>query len=191
MSEDFNRLRRLVRQLVATDFAKEWLFRLELEGEPAEFDLFVKDISYSMFETSTDDEQIGSATLVWPTANQTIRISMTVRDHQDGRIRRFVKSWNEKVVHPDGTVGLPYGVDGYVKKCRIYSQTEEGAESVDEELEVYPIQCGEVSRSRENGQFLEFPVTFVQFSTLRQTVQTAAQNTMGTSTANQKNSVSK
>lgn len=171
MPEDFNKLRRLVKQLVATDFEKEWLFRIELEGEPQEFDLFVKDISYSIFETATDDEQVGSAVLVWPTGSQSVRVSMTCRDHHDGRVRKFIKNWSAKVVHPDGTVGLPYGANGYVKKCRIHSQTDDGSENTDEEFEVYPIQCGEVSRSRENGQFLEFPVTFVQFSNLRQTIQ--------------------
>lgn len=33
-------------------------------------------------------------------------------------------------------------------------------------MNCYPIQVGEISRSRENGQFLEIPVTLAQFSTL-------------------------
>ena len=164
--EDFNKLRLLTKTLVKTDFQKDWLFRLAIDGEPSEFDLFVKDISYGIFETATDEEQYGSASIAWPTANQTMKITMTVRDHIDGRVQAFLKAWNGKVVHSDGTVGLPYGPDGYVRNVKIYNLTEAGGESMTCSYEMYPIQCGEVARSREKGEFMEFPATFVQFSTL-------------------------
>lgn len=165
-TEDFNKLRLLTKTLVKTDFQKDWLFRLAIDGEPSEFDLFVKDISYGIFETATDEEQYGSASIAWPTANQTMKITMTVRDHIDGRVQAFLKAWNGKVVHSDGTVGLPYGPDGYVRNVKIYNLTEAGGESMTCSYEMYPIQCGEVARSREKGEFMEFPATFVQFSTL-------------------------
>ena len=129
-TEDFNKLRLLTKTLVKTDFQKDWLFRLAIDGEPSEFDLFVKDISYGVFETATDEEQYGSASIAWPTANQTMKITMTVRDHIDGRVQAFLKAWNGKVVHSDGTVGLPYGPDGYVRNVKIYNLTEAGGESL-------------------------------------------------------------
>ena len=165
-TEDFNKLRLLTKTLVKTDFQKDWLFRLAIDGEPSEFDLFVKDISYGVFETATDEEQYGSASIAWPTANQTMKITMTVRDHIDGRVQAFLKAWNGKVVHSDGTVGLPYGPDGYVRNVKRYNLTEAGGESLTCSYEMYPIQCGEVARSREKGEFMEFTATFVQFSTL-------------------------
>ena len=165
-TEDFNKLRLLTKTLVKTDFQKDWLFRLAIDGEPSEFDLFVKDISYGVFETATDEEQYGSASIAWPTANQTMKITMTVRDHIDGRVQAFLKAWNGKVVHSDGTVGLPYGPDGYVRNVKIYNLTEAGGESLTCSYEMYPIQCGEVARAREEGEFMEFTATFVQFSTL-------------------------
>ena len=165
-TEDFNKLRLLTKTLVKTDFQQDGLFRLAIDGEPSEFDLFVKDISYGVFETATDEEQYGSASIAWPTANQTMKITMTVRDHIDGRVQAFLKAWNGKVVHSDGTVGLPYGPDGYVRNVKIYNLTEAGGESLTCSYEMYPIQCGEVARSREKGEFMEFTATFVQFSTL-------------------------
>ncbi len=78
----------LTKTLVKTDFQKDWLFRLAIDGEPSEFDLFVKDISYGVFETATDEEQYGSASIAWPTANQTMKITMTVRDHIDAGVSR-------------------------------------------------------------------------------------------------------
>lgn len=165
-AEDFNMLRRTVRTLVATEFQMEWLFRLEITGEPSEFDLFVKDISYGIGQINTDDEQYGSSTTVWPTGRQATRISVTVREHEDGRVRDFIENWMQEVVHPDGTVGLPYGPQGYVRRVRIYDLKPNGEENLSVEREMYPEQIGDASRSRENGNFMEMPITFVQFSTL-------------------------
>jgi len=165
-SEDFNRLRRVNRQLVHTEFQTEWNFRLDLEGAPSDFDFYVKDISYSHFDIATDEEQCGSAAYVWPTADQPLRISFTMRDNIDGRNAIFLSRWWGKVVAPDGTVGLPFGVDGYVKKAIIYNIDVMGQEIPSYGMNCYPIQVGEVSRSRENGQFLEIPVTLAQFSTI-------------------------
>lgn len=165
MPEDFNKLRLLARKLVRTDFQKQWQFRLELEGEPSEFDLYVKDITYGPTEITTDDDTYGSVTMTWPTVFVPVKLTMTVRDDMDGRISKFVDAWCCKALHTDGTVGLPYGPDGYVKKVRKYIVHEDGTEDLAEEWEMYALTRGDTSQSRESGEFLEFPVTFVQFTT--------------------------
>ena len=166
VSEDFNRLRQVSRQLVRTDFQPEWNFRLDLEGAPADFDFYVKDVSYSHFDIATDEEQYGAASYVWPTADQPLRISFTMRDNIDGRNAVYFSQWWGKVVGPDGTVGLPRGPNGYVRKALIYNIDVTGKETLSYVMNCYPIQVGEISRSRENGQFLEIPVTLAQFSTI-------------------------
>lgn len=165
-SEDFNRLRQVSRQLVRTDFQAEWNFRLELEGAPADFDFYVKDITYSHFDIATDEEQCGAASYAWPTADQILRISFTMRDNVDGRNAAFLSRWWGQVVGADGTVGVPFGLNGYVRKAVIYNIDVTGLETPSYEMYCYPIQVGEISRSRENCQFAEIPVTLVQFSTI-------------------------
>lgn len=165
VAEDFNKLRLITRKLVKTDFQKEWLFRLEIEEEPADFDLYVKDISYSPLEITTDDDTYGGVTMTWPSGRVPAKITVTMRDDADKRISKFVDAWCEKVAHSDGTVGLPYGVDGYVRKVRVYQQRGDGAETLSGEWEMYAQSRGDISQSRENGGFLEFPVSFIQFST--------------------------
>lgn len=162
-AEDFNKLRMNVRKLVRMDFQKQWQFRIEIEGEPREFDLYVKDISYSTLEVETEEDSCGGTPFSWPTGLSSEKLTMTVRDDESQTIKHFIDAWLLKVVHKDGTVGLPYGLDGYVKKVRKYIVTDNG-EYLAEEWEMYPLTCGDVSQSRENGDFLEFPVVFAQFS---------------------------
>lgn len=165
MPEDFNALRLLARKLVRTKFQKQWQFRLEIEGEPTDFDLYVKDISYGTTEIATDDDTCGAVTMTWPTAFLPVKLSMTMREDEDGRVSTFVDTWCAKAVHSDGTVGIPYGADGYVKKVRKFLVHEDGSETLAEEWEMYALTRGDITQSREAGEFLEFPVTFVQFTT--------------------------
>lgn len=165
MAEDFNKLRAINKQLVQTAFQKEWLFRLDIDDAPDDFDFYVKDVSYNPRDMNTDEEQIGSLTLTWPVSQTPIKISATMRDNEDGRNLIFIAAWFRKAVRLDGTVGLPYGSNGYLKKVRVYWQKDDGSETCVGEWEMYPTGLGEVSQSRENAAFTEFQVSFVQFET--------------------------
>lgn len=164
MAEDFKKLRRTVRKLVAMDFQKQWQFRLELPEEPTDFDLFVKDISFGTHEAITEEDTCGGVSMCWPTGVELVKLTATMRDDSKGTVSTFIDNWIRKAVHADGTVGLPFGLDGYVKTVKRYIVTDT-SEILAEEWEMYPKTRGDVSQSRESGEFLEFPVVFVMFGT--------------------------
>jgi len=166
MAEDFNKLRLINKQLVSTQFQNDWLFRLEIEGAPDDFDFYVKDISYNPREMGTDEEAVGAMTFTWPTSITPVKVTATMRDNEDGRIMLFMSTWFAKVVKPDGTVGLPYGGNGYLKKVGVKWQKDDGSELGIGEWKMYPTSLGEHSHSRENCAFLEFPVSLIQFQTV-------------------------
>lgn len=67
-----------------TDFQTEWNFRLEIEDAPADFDFYIKDISYSYFDIATDKEKCGAASYTWPTGEFFQRLNRINRDiHAD------------------------------------------------------------------------------------------------------------
>lgn len=164
--EDFNQLRLINKKLVSTEFVLEWNFRLEIEDQPEDFDLYIKDISYSGFETSADEERYGSATYSWPMSDQPLRISFTARDNADLRIAMFLHDWQNMTINANGTVNVPFGINGYAKKARVYHIKSSGEEIPLYQIMAYPTQFGECSRSHENGAFMEMPVTLTVFSTL-------------------------
>lgn len=173
--EDFNRLRQTSRKLMRTSFQPAWLFRLVVPGAPTDFDLYVKDITFPYFDINVDEEMVGASAITWPTGEQAHRISMTVRDNVDQRVATFLRTWAHQVVKTDGTVGLPYGTNGYVRNVSIYMQSRNGTERLVCTREMYPVQCGEVSMSRDNtGEHLEIPVTFAQFTNLATTSKSAS-----------------
>lgn len=166
MAEDFNKLRLISHQLVETDFQKNWLFRLDIEGAPDDLDFYVKDVTYNPRELNTDDEAIGSLAYTWPTSRSPIKVNAVMRENEDGRIYDFIDAWYNKIIRPDGTVGLPYGADGYLKKVKVYWLKDNGSEKLAGEWEMYPTTLGEVNFSRENAAFMEFQVSFTQFATV-------------------------
>lgn len=165
MAEDFNKLKMINKRLVQMDFQKEWLFKLEIEDAPEELDFYVKDLSLTPMEISTDEDNIGGTTMVWPTGRSAAKLMAIMRDNEKGEISAFISQWEGKAVHRDGTVGLPYGDDGYLKPVTFYWLKDDAAEKIFGQWEMYPINSGEISMSRENSGHLEFQVSFVQFAT--------------------------
>ena len=163
--EDFNRLRMINHQAVHTEFVKEWNFSLEIEGAPLDLDFYVKDISYGFFETDIDEAKYGSMPEAWPSSLNSKRLTMNMRDNEDQRVLTFMIQWMS-LVFPgwfDGTVGLPLGAEGYEKTVEIFNLDVEGTKNQVIKGKYYPTQVGDFTRSRENGAFLEFPITLVMF----------------------------
>lgn len=160
MAEDFNKLRLSVKKLVRTPFKHSWEFRLEIAGQPIDFDLYVKDITYGPTEIETDPVKIGGRILTFPTSAQPVTLSMTVRESKDGKMGKFFDNWAGGVINSNGTVNLP---GSYVRKIKRYAIKADGTEALMDTWFMYPQQRGDVTESREEGGFLEFPMTFIQF----------------------------
>ncbi len=161
--EDFNARKMLVKRLVAMDLKQSWQFRLEIDEQPADFDLFVKDITYGPTELENEPLKVGGRTLTYPVGVAPVRLSMTVREHQDERVSKWFDEWVKKVINADGTFNLPYGENGYVKKVKRYTIDKNDSEALSDTWEMYPVQRGDVTENRDEAGFLEFPITFIQF----------------------------
>lgn len=160
MPEDFNKLKLITRRLVKTDFQQSWQFRVEIEGfSPVkDFDIYIKDVSYGPIEIETEPEKVGMRVFTYPTGTAPVGISLTMRDHQNRAIYNFLADWAGKIVNPDGTVNLP---PEYVKKWKRYSLFDEG-EALTDEWKVFLTQLGDITESKDEPGFLEFPVTLIQ-----------------------------
>lgn len=165
-TEDFNQLRHINSTLVHTDFQGEWNFRLDLDDAPDDFDFYLKDLSYSLVDIGTEEQQIGGITFVFPACKQPITFTCTMRDNIDGRINAYFRDWADKVLRYDGTVGLALEKEEhFLRWATLYDISVAGEETLVRRIPLYPTKVGDVTRSRENGQFMEFSVTLTEFAT--------------------------
>lgn len=156
-----DRQRRLVKQLVKTPFQQGWQFRVEVDGQPADLDIYVKEITYGGLTIEYESKQIGSQTLNAPVNKSASVVTVTVRDHEDGRVAAFFEKKAKLVVNPDGTVNLP--VD-YLFKMRLYRLKSDDSEVLDKEWTVSAAEYGEITRDRSAvTEFVSFPMTFQKY----------------------------
>lgn len=170
MVDDFNKLRMISQRLVGAPFQEPWQWKVEIDGLPdnllnerngvSTFDLLAKDISYCPIEIETEAIKAGAITLTFPSGTQPVIVTMTMRDLQDERLKKWFKSAANKVANDDGTFNLPYGKDGYLLKMRRISLAD--PDILDEWL-VFPQKLGDITESVESPGFLEFPISFIQF----------------------------
>lgn len=163
MAEDINIIRLKSRTLVKTPFHLSWQYRIEIDGYSKgadDFDLFVKDISYTPVEIETDPIPAGFHVITFPSGAQPVVVSMTMRDHQDRRVYNFCNEWAGKIINKDGTVNLPLE---YIKKFTRYNILDDSTEVKTDTWEVFLTQIGEISESREEPGIMEFPITLMQF----------------------------
>lgn len=158
-------MRLVAKEAVHKEFRQSWQFKFEIPEAPADFDFYVKDVSYGPTEVQTDPEKIGVTTLTitWPTGSGPVELSMTMRDHEDGRIKKWFEGLVAKILFDDGTVGLP---SDYCIDIQRFTVLQTGAEVLTDTWTMYPTQLGDVTESREDPGFCEFPITFVQFKSL-------------------------
>lgn len=163
MAEDFNSMRSMTRRLVKTEFRQKWQWKIKFDQGPQDFELYVKDITFGPTEITSEAVKVGAMTLTYVEGASPCTISLTMREHTDKRISKWFDDWAGKAVNTNGTVGLPYGSNGYVRKVKLYFVNENGTEELDDEWEVIPGQRGDVTLSYEDPGHMEFPVTFTQF----------------------------
>lgn len=155
------RLRRISHQLVTTPFQAGWQYRVEVDGQPSDLDIYVKDITYGAFSIEYEAKEIGTQSIHNPTHKTAGLVTLTVRDNQDARVEAFFTKAAKKVVNPDGTVNLPHE---YLLGMRLYYLSEDGSEKLAHEWEVAPAECGEITRSRSSlNEFVSFPISFQKY----------------------------
>ena len=153
-------MRRTVKQLIETPFQQGWQFRVEIDGAPRDFDLYVRDVTYGPLTIEYEAKQIGSISINSPINRTATEISLTMRDHEDARMMKFLTILADKVTNDDGTVNLS---SQYLVKMRMYRLLSNGQEVLESEWKV-SVGGFEVARSRaELNQFISYPVTFQSF----------------------------
>ncbi|MEC6832960.1 hypothetical protein VXS06_14430 [Photobacterium toruni] len=150
-------------KLMTTPFKQGWQWILEADNTPPDFDIYVKDIDMGMGSVDADSQNIGSGAIAKPTTASAGEITMTVRDHQDGRIAKWFATQIGKVRNKNGTVNLP---KDYVFHVRLLSVDDDGNKSPWKEYRVFAQGINLTLNYESIGEFITYSITLQKFSTL-------------------------
>lgn len=149
------------KRMVKTKWHESWMFRVEAEGAPADWDLFCKEITQTPIELEANTRKLGSQYLSYLNGRQAVSLTLTMRDNEDGDVYNWFNDWVGKVAFSDGTWGLP---SEYLKTFKIFRRKSDTSEVLRQELRVQPMVLGELTESVErSGSLLEFPITVIEF----------------------------
>lgn len=177
--EDMKKRRGIARSCVRTHFAEPWQFRVAVDGEDDKqntmfgrkiahhnlFDYLAKNVSFGPTEIATEPVEAGANVFTFPKTLQPVVITMTVRDTADRDLYNWFTTWAGKVVNGNGTFNLP---SYYTRILTIYSYKDDDGASENALWSglVYPTKMGDIEMSVDGEGFIEFPITFQQFSSL-------------------------
>lgn len=142
-------------------YAQGWQWTVEVAGF-SQFQLFVKDINYTPISIETEAKNIGGVMINRPTLMSNSTISMTVRDTEDGAVKKWFTRLASRVINKDGTINLP---TQYLVTLNIYNTTSQGERLLMDTYEVFATNLGDITRARDQTtEFFSFPITFTIYS---------------------------
>ncbi|HAT3959722.1 TPA: phage tail protein [Citrobacter freundii] len=142
-------------------YAQGWMWTVEVAGF-SQFQMFVKDINYTPITIETETKNIGGIMVNRPTLLTTSTVSMTVRDTEDGAIKKWFTRLAARVINRNGTINLP---TDYLVTLNIYDITSQGERLLSDTYEVYATVLGDITRGRDQvTEFFSFPITWTIYS---------------------------
>lgn len=152
-----------LKKMIDTPFKQGWQWVLEADDTPPDFDIYVRDIDLGLGSIDVDVTNIGSGSISKPTSSQAGEITMTVRDHIDGRIERWFAAQLGKVKNHDGTVNLP---KDYVFEIRLKSVDFNGKKHPWKKYRVWAVSNSTTLNYSAVGEYISYTITLQKFSTL-------------------------
>ena len=164
MSRDIAHARVLLRRMATQKLLNKAYYSLEFEGQPANFDLLVNDVTWSPIELTYDEIELGVSKIQTVKSVVPVDATFSVKDDASRAVFSWFEEWTSRVVNKDGTVNEPFGPKGYVKKMTITLLDDEMNPVSEEQYEVVPVKLSEESRSnQESTENSTFSITVMQF----------------------------
>jgi len=162
MTDPLIKLRKTaMKKAVNVNFRLSNMRRIEIDGQPENFDTFVQDISYSYGKIESTSFSVGNGELSFPQRKPVGSVVVTFRDDENNTVANFIDSLQKKIFNDDGTQNLP--VD-YLFELRVFRIKQDGEEFLEKSWKVYVEENHEFGGNDTEGeQPSTFNVTFKKY----------------------------
>lgn len=151
-------------QTADIDFRMDHMFRVEIDNQPKNLELFVKDVAYGKGTIESDSILVGSGEFNRPSKRTAGSVTVTFLDNEKGEISQFIESLQDKIFNKDGSGNVP--ID-YLFNIRVYRILNDASEYLEFEKEVYCEENNDYKSSvdavTERGTF---NATFKKYSSI-------------------------
>lgn len=156
--------RSIVLSRMKMNFRVDCFYRIEIDGQPDNFNMFPKEVSYGLGTIESDSISIRTGDINIPSKRTAGSVTVVFNDDEDGTSSNFIKSLQDKIFNDDGTQNLP--VD-YLIQLRIYRLKQDDSERLEAEWSVYVEENNDYTGSNESRTELgTFSVTFKKYKSI-------------------------
>nr|AKN37073.1 Phage protein [Vibrio cyclitrophicus]AKN38218.1 hypothetical protein [Vibrio splendidus] len=156
--------RDVVLKRAKVQFRTDCLWRLEIDDQPLDLELFAQEVSYGKGSIESDSIDVRTGMFNLPSKKTAGSVTVVFEDDEDGRVDAYIGSLQKKIFNPDGTMNLPRD---YVFKLRIYRINSGGGERLDAEWSVYVEENSDHKGDNKSvSEIGTFSVTFKKFKSI-------------------------
>ncbi|QUM78798.1 hypothetical protein HWV00_21230 (plasmid) [Moritella sp. 24] len=156
--------RQIALSRVKVNYQMDCMWRIVIEGQPDNLDLFSREVSYGKGTIESDTINLRTGDLNSPTKKEAGSVSVVFNDDDNGSISEFINSLQDKIFNDDGTQNLP--VD-YLFKLTIYRLKDDGTERLDAQWSVYVEENNDYSGNNDSRTELgTFSATFKKYKSI-------------------------
>lgn len=156
--------RTIVKKRMQTKYRYDCMYRVEIDDQPSDLDLFTKEVSYGKGTIETKTLEVRTGEFNIPNKRTAGSVTVIFEDDDYGKVSKFITKLQKLIFNDDGTQNLP--ID-YLKKLRIYRLKDNGEEWLDCEWDVYVEENSDYSGNNESvSEHGTFSVTFKKFKSI-------------------------
>ncbi len=156
--------RKMALARIKIKYQLDCLWRVEIDGQPDDMDLFSREVSYGKGTIESDTISLRTGDLNTPTKKTAGSITVVFNDDEDGKISDYIDSLQSKIFNKDGTQNLP--VD-YLINLKIYRLKDNGTERLDKAWLVYVEGNDDYSGNNDSRtEFGTFSATFKKYKSI-------------------------
>lgn len=150
-------------KMMKTPFRQGWQWIIEADDAPEEFEIYAKDVSLGLGSIDPLILKIGGGSIAIADTSSVGEITLTVRDHQDGRVEKWFSRKLGSVKNKDGTVNLP---KDYIFELRLYLVSESGVKELWRSYKVWAAKNNIDLGYEKKDEFMAYSLTFQKFKSL-------------------------
>jgi hypothetical protein len=135
----------------------------EIEGAPADLDLYIQGVSYSHGTIESKKISIANGEMSFPDKRTAGAVTAVFYDNENGTVSDFIGSLQKKIFNEDGTANLPVE---YLFKLAIYRFRNDASSYKEIEWDVYVEEDTDYSADNQKRERGTFSVTFQKFKSI-------------------------
>ena len=157
MQTELSTLKRILEKNSAIEYQVNSLFQLTIDPQPEDFELLVKEVSFSPYELECESYVFGDRTVSVPSKRASTDFTVTFADTSNATAYNYFQEWYEQIYQN----GLLNPMNSYLRSITLQAFDQMMLPTgMKKEFRGFPKSVSDYNFSVSSTEVIEFSVTF-------------------------------